>query len=883
MASRPDYNLVNKKRQERFLKIVGNEKLIKGAHKYYSTRPVEFIDDWCVTYDPRNIGTDFPTLMPFVLFKRQKELIRFLYECSRDRENGAIEKCRDAGATWVCCAFSIWLLLFSDGGSIGWGSRKETLVDKIGDPDSIFEKMRILIKSLPSFFIPKGYKEKEHASYMRIINTNNSATITGESGDNIGRGGRKSIYFKDEAQPLDSLILTPSGWETMGCMEVGKIISHPYDKTSKVTQIKDFEECDIYEITFKDGTKTECSPNHLWEVKNVFKKNKIEVINAKMIADSYKYISPGGQIKYKYKVPVCNPLELTDTGEDLPLHPYIVGALIGDGSVSKVTNATPGFTSADPQIVEEIRNLLPEGCVINKVSQKYGYSICDEIGVKSNRFNRSRARKAVYESGISGCLSYQKFIPDKYKFSSIENRLSLVQGLMDTDGSASGKVASFHTSSPKLAKDVLFVVRSLGGNATYNVKPNPVYRDMYVLHIALPEGMIPFRLGRKINQLPKRTHSLDKTILSVSLKRKDKVRCISVDKKDGLYITNGFTTTHNSAHYERPEKIEAALGDNTNVQIDISSVNGPATVFQRRVDSGEIWYPDKEMTPGSTRVFIFDWKDHPMKDQAWYDKRKRRAEVEGLSHIFAQEVDRDSSAAVEGVLIPMTLINSAINAHEVLDWDTSGTVFSALDLADEGRDRHALATRKSVVLKRCIDWHYGDVGETTRKAMHMCMIDQCTSFQYDNIGVGAGAKSETNRLKKEKIIPKYMKILGWCATASPLNKHGRVITGDKTSPKNIDFFANLKAQGWWELKLRFERTHKAITEGAVYPVSEMISLSPRIIDLEGLKKEISQPTYSINGAGKVVVDKNPDGSKSPNRADAVMMVYHPVKSKKVLI
>lgn len=88
-----------------------------------------------------------------------------------------------------------------------------------------------------------------------------------------------------------------------------------------------------------------------------------------------------------------------------------------------------------------------------------------------------------------------------------------------------------------------------------------------------------------------------------------------------------------SAHYERAERIEAALGDNTDVQIDISSVRGSASVFYRRRMAGEVWQPDKIMPKGKTRVFVFDWRDHPGKPQAWYDLRRTRAETEGLLHI----------------------------------------------------------------------------------------------------------------------------------------------------------------------------------------------------------------------------------------------------------
>ena len=91
---------------------------------------------------------------------------------------GLVEKSRDMGATWLACAFSIWLWIFYPGASIGWGSRKEQLVDNIGDPDSIFEKMRMLIRNIPRCFLPEGFTERSSFSFMRIINQETGSTIT---------------------------------------------------------------------------------------------------------------------------------------------------------------------------------------------------------------------------------------------------------------------------------------------------------------------------------------------------------------------------------------------------------------------------------------------------------------------------------------------------------------------------------------------------------------------------------------------------------------------------------------------------------------------------------------------------------------------------------
>ncbi len=198
-----DYTPVFQQRLKRVSSLRANPVLVFGAKEYYKDKPIEFIEDWLITYDPRNSARDLPTTMPFMLFPRQREYIEFLTSMIEQKEDGTIEKCRDAGVTEVSTAYSVWAWLFVSGFSIGWGSRKELLVDRIGDPDSIFEKIRSKIRFLPEFFLPKDFNEKEHFNYMKIINPENGSTITGEAGVNIGRGGRKSVFFVDESAHCD--------------------------------------------------------------------------------------------------------------------------------------------------------------------------------------------------------------------------------------------------------------------------------------------------------------------------------------------------------------------------------------------------------------------------------------------------------------------------------------------------------------------------------------------------------------------------------------------------------------------------------------------------------------------------------------------------------
>jgi len=190
----PDYHDLLQLRLDTLTKIRGSLQSMQACLAFYKNNPVDFISDWVSTVDPRNAGVPGMTVtMPFYLFERQREMILFLKACLDGEANGLVEKSRDIGATWACCAFAVWLWRFWEGSSIGFGSRKQDLVDRIGDMDSIFEKIRSIIRALPPEFKPVGFNDHDHMHFMRIINPENGSTITGESGDDIGRGGRKRI------------------------------------------------------------------------------------------------------------------------------------------------------------------------------------------------------------------------------------------------------------------------------------------------------------------------------------------------------------------------------------------------------------------------------------------------------------------------------------------------------------------------------------------------------------------------------------------------------------------------------------------------------------------------------------------------------------------
>lgn len=190
----PEYDAVFQWRMDRIKLITENPQLIEGMKQHYKEHPEDFINDWGCTFDPRNVEKKLPALVPFILFPKQKEFIIWLHERWKSGEDGLTEKSRDMGVTWLCVAFSCWMIIFHKGTVVGFGSRKEEYVDKLGDPKSIFWKAREFIKYLPKFLRPDV-----DDPFMRIVNKDNGSSIVGEAGDNIGRGNRTSIYFKDES------------------------------------------------------------------------------------------------------------------------------------------------------------------------------------------------------------------------------------------------------------------------------------------------------------------------------------------------------------------------------------------------------------------------------------------------------------------------------------------------------------------------------------------------------------------------------------------------------------------------------------------------------------------------------------------------------------
>lgn len=324
-----------------------------------------------------------------------------------------------------------------------------------------------------------------------------------------------------------------------------------------------------------------------------------------------------------------------------------------------------------------------------------------------------------------------------------------------------------------------------------------------------------------------------------------------------------------AAFLPRPELVEASLSETTNCRIDISTPRGMANPFAKKRFSGKI------------KTFSLHWRDDPRKDDAWY---KRRCDYIDDPVIIAQELDLDYTASVARVLIPSAWVQAAIDAHIKLGVKPTGVRTSGFDVADEGIDEDAFAGRDGILIDYLESWSGvgSDIYKSVEQVFTLCGLLGYESVRYDADGLGAGVRGDARIIterRAEKGIIVNLPFIPFQGSASVLDPEGdpflnsdKLKNNDELDRTNEDFFANAKAQGWWFLRRRFQLTYRAVVEGKPFNPDNIISIASNCPERQELMTELSQPTYSLNPVGKILVDK---GIKSPNRADAVMIVFAP--------
>jgi hypothetical protein len=371
------------------------------------------------------------------------------------------------------------------------------------------------------------------------------------------------IWGSGKAQPLDSIVMTPFGPKRMGDLQVGDSVCTPDGGFADVLGIFPQGVKKIVSVNFSDGSSVECCEDHLWLTQTMTERNsrskykgskktfhnpkKGEVRSTKELRGTLNCWRGRG---HNHTIPMTQPAFFKE--RNLPLDPYILGCLIGDGSFR---GASVSFTSADSEIPETINRLLPAGTFLKQSSFNYQqYNLNDE---KANWRNKNRIVKIIEEMGMMGHYSYEKFIPEDYKLNSVENRIAILRGLMDTGGCTNkdGVFSSFETTSPRLAEDVKFIIESLGGTSKITKSSSSyvkngervVCRDSYEVVVKMPATINPFLLKRKAEKWqPPTKYPPRRYISSITDVGRKECQCIYIDSEDHLYLTDNFVVTHNT-------------------------------------------------------------------------------------------------------------------------------------------------------------------------------------------------------------------------------------------------------------------------------------------------------------------------------------------------
>lgn len=185
----------NKDLQEEIIKVCKND-------------TIAWIDDWAWTYNPKGEGEeegDLPPDRPFILYPYQEEYINWLNTRYEENSDGLVEKSRTMGLTWIMAAYFTHHWLFEQGFTGSIGSYEAENVDVLGDLDSFLQKCRFILKNIPDFMLPEEFEVRgQYDNEKRIINPENDSRILGRVGDNMGRGGRSSIFFIDEHAHIEN-------------------------------------------------------------------------------------------------------------------------------------------------------------------------------------------------------------------------------------------------------------------------------------------------------------------------------------------------------------------------------------------------------------------------------------------------------------------------------------------------------------------------------------------------------------------------------------------------------------------------------------------------------------------------------------------------------
>lgn len=372
-------------------------------------------------------------------------------------------------------------------------------------------------------------------------------------GDRAATDHKLRFFANGAPQPYDAGVLTPSGWVEMGSVKPGDSVVGSDGKPKTVLEIYPQGIQDIYRVTFSSGGSTECTGDHLWTVANAYDRKRGVTRTlplSYLVANGISYDSG----PFKWSVPLVDPVEFDDPGE-LLMDPYLLGSLLGDGSFRSNGKGSGGVSlsshrdDADEQ-QEMLAPLLPDGVTIAR-RDRSGWSEFYFRGYGGPRQNP--LTNMVKRLGLWNVPGYEKTIPEQYMRGSVNQRVALLQGLMDTDGSVQREqpnTVRFDSTSERLAHQVCELAGGLGGIATVGVQrlATVTARAQWRVSISrLPEWIVPCRLARKAAMYRSEVRGGRlRYIQTVEYVGRKPAQCIAVESENHLYVTDDFILTHNT-------------------------------------------------------------------------------------------------------------------------------------------------------------------------------------------------------------------------------------------------------------------------------------------------------------------------------------------------
>lgn len=379
------------------------------------------------------------------------------------------------------------------------------------------------------------YRDQDHEYYLEVHWAKH-----GDGKDN--KGGYGIIVLKARrkgfSQPNSSLIETPNGQVFMGDIKTNDFVLGKNGKPNRVLQIHPQGKKKVFEVKLRDGRIVECSEDHLWTVIDF--KGNIKTHNTKRLSE-VKLIKNIGKNNQYYHWHIELPEAVEYSEKEFSLHPYLVGYFLGDGTATK---STVGITTADVEVIVRLEEIIPDDCVIHQADSLH-YTI------KSRKLtttkNCNSVMKSLRDMGIA-CNGIDKFIPEEYLYGSIYQRMELLKGLMDSDGTSSPNGAiRFVTTSDKLKDSFVRLVSGLGIRFYVGKVKHEEKRDCWVISLTTNKNV--FNLERKSKNIrTDRKQQFNKIpIISITDTGKfEEQTCITVESDDHLYLANNYIPTHNS-------------------------------------------------------------------------------------------------------------------------------------------------------------------------------------------------------------------------------------------------------------------------------------------------------------------------------------------------